>query len=58
VVVELIAVLLCVWRTSLDVENVSQRLESARRVGLHTHLFEHSRVAELVTLLDTEGVLG
>jgi epoxide hydrolase-like predicted phosphatase len=42
----------------LMIDDQPQHLESARRVGLRTHLFEHSRVAELVTLFDAEGVLG
>ena len=39
------------------IDDQPQHLESAQRVGLHTHLFEHARHADLVRLLDSEGVL-
>jgi putative hydrolase of the HAD superfamily len=42
----------------LMIDDQPQHLESARRVGLHTHLFAHVRRVDLVSLLETEGVLG
>jgi epoxide hydrolase-like predicted phosphatase len=42
----------------LMIDDQAQHLESAGRVGLRTHLFTHARFADLVRLLESEGVLG
>jgi putative hydrolase of the HAD superfamily len=42
----------------LMIDDQLQHLESARGVGLHVHHFAHARRADLVSLLDSEGVLG
>ena len=42
----------------LMIDDQPQHLESAQRVGLHTHLFEHVRLPDLVALLEAKGVLG
>jgi putative hydrolase of the HAD superfamily len=41
----------------LMIDDQPQHLESAQRVGLHTHLFAHARITDLVRLLESEGVL-
>ena len=41
----------------LMIDDQPQHLESARRVGLHTHLFEHARRAALIDRLEAEGAL-
>jgi putative hydrolase of the HAD superfamily len=42
----------------LMIDDQPQHLESARSVGLRTHLFTHARFADLVRVLESEGVLG
>lgn len=42
----------------LMIDDQPQHLESAQRLGLRTHLFEHARRADLVSLLEAEGVFG
>jgi epoxide hydrolase-like predicted phosphatase len=42
----------------LMIDDQPQHLESAQRVGLHTHLFAHPRRADLITLHEAAGVLG
>jgi putative hydrolase of the HAD superfamily len=41
----------------LMIDDQSQHLESAQRVGLHTHHFVHVRRADLIALLESEGLL-
>lgn len=42
----------------LMIDDQPQHLESAQRVGLHTHRFAHACRADLVRLLELEGALG
>ena len=42
----------------LMIDDQPQHLESARRVGLLTHLFAHARRADLIRLLESEGILA
>jgi HAD superfamily hydrolase (TIGR01509 family) len=44
-------------KACLMIDDQPQHLEAAQRVGLRTHLFERARFAELVALLQAEGVL-
>jgi putative hydrolase of the HAD superfamily len=43
--------------TCLMIDDQPQHLESAKRVGLRTYLFTHSRLSDLVNQLNVEGVL-